>query len=153
MKKKTQSSTNSTKPVPSSLESFGYAAVVLILVLLLSTCIGCVALPIAPTTPLCVFVNTYTGEKLNLKSLKLEPDPLVKANPKLLGQIVNPVSGEHYYWRCRNHKSTKFNIPVISPSATNFVGTPYNDYVEMNAYLNKMAEVFKKEYLNKVGGK
>lgn len=104
----------------------------------MSILIACVALPKPPTTPLCLFVNTYADKE----------DPAVKANPKLLGQVM---PAEKHYFRCRNHKSTKFNIPVSSPSATNIVGTPYNDYVELNSYMNKVADIFTKEFLNKVG--
>lgn len=120
-------------------------------VILFLTIIGCVALPVAPSTPLCIFVNAYTGKYLDVASGKLVDDPAVKANPKLLGQIVLPVSPKYYYWRCTNPKNIKYNIPVTSPSATDFIGTPYDNYVEMNAYLNKMAAVFQKEVLSKVG--
>lgn len=99
---------------------------------------GCVALPLPPTTPLCIFVNTYADKA----------DPDVVKNPKLLGQLM---PAEKYYFRCINQKHTKYNIYVTSPSASNMIATPYKDYLEMNAYLNKLADVFQKEVLSKIG--
>jgi hypothetical protein len=51
--------------------------------------------------------------------------------------------------RCINYKQTKYNVPVSK--ADKYVCTPGKDYLELNAYLNKMADIFRKEVLNKVG--
>lgn len=93
---------------------------------------GCVAMPKPPSTPLCLFTNVHTN----------------KDAPELLGKLLEP---KDMYFRCTNAKGTKYNISVSSPSADKIVGTPYVDYVELMAYYNKLAEVFKKEFLNKVG--
>lgn len=51
--------------------------------------------------------------------------------------------------RCINYKQTKYDVPIAK--ADKYVCTPSEDYLELNAYLNKMADVFKKEVLQKVG--
>lgn len=51
--------------------------------------------------------------------------------------------------RCINYKQTKYDVPM--QKADKYVCTPSKDYLEMNAYLNKMADIFKKEVLQKVG--
>lgn len=96
-------------------------------------------LPVAPKTPLCLFVNTY-----------LKDDPKVKANPKLFDTFMPP---EEHYFRCTNYKGTKFNIDTMTRDATDMVSTPFANYVELNAYLNKMGAIFQKEVLSKVGKK
>jgi hypothetical protein len=134
------SSTKSTKPVPSFLSLWGeqiVSACLILIFLLLVACTGCVQLPLAPKTQLCVFTNTF-----------LLDDPAVVKDPKLAGQIMPP---ERHYFRCRNGNSTKYNISVTSPSATNIIGTPYKDYLELNAYYVKVATVMQKEVLSKVG--
>lgn len=51
--------------------------------------------------------------------------------------------------RCINYAQTKYDVPVSK--ADKYVCTPSKDYLELNAYLNKMADVFKHEVLGKVG--
>lgn len=139
-KKETQFSTKSTKPAPSLvLDYFGFAFFVLCFIFCLSLLFGCVALPVAPRTSLCVFTNTY-----------LKDSPEVKAQPKLEGKVMPP---EKHFFRCRNSSSTKYNIPVTSESADKMIATPYADYLEMNAYYKKLADVFTKELNARTGGK
>lgn len=97
-----------------------------------SVTISCVALPPTPSTPLCVFTNVHTDAK----------------DPKSLGKPLDPMD---FYFRCVNSKGTKYNIMATSPSADKIIATPYPDYVELMAYYNKLAEIFKKEFLSKVG--
>lgn len=51
--------------------------------------------------------------------------------------------------RCINYQKTKYTIPV--EQADKYVCTPSEDYLELNAYINKMADIFKNEVLKKVG--
>ena len=50
--------------------------------------------------------------------------------------------------RCINYKQTMYDVPIAK--ADKYVCTPSKDYLELNAYLNKMADIFKKEVLTKV---
>lgn len=80
------------------------------LVLVLNS--GCVALPAAPKTRIC----------------------LINAEKKSL--------------RCINYKKTKYDVSI--EKADKYVCTPSEDYLELNAYLNKMADIFREEVLKKV---
>lgn len=59
------------------------------------------------------------------------------------------VHAEKKKLRCINYKQTKYDVPI--EKADKYVCTPSDDYLEMNAYLNKMADIFKREVLQKVG--
>lgn len=124
----------------------------MLIVLTLGLNVGCATLPPAPKTRLCLFVNTYmTGMPTS------DPSPVmdktfktiaknVKENPSLINlkqpKIMPP---ELHFFRCRNASSTKFNISVTSESATDMVATPIYDFLELNNYYNKLADVFTKE--------
>lgn len=88
---------------------------------------SCVSLPMPPKTSLCMFVNKDDAGK--------------------------PLKPTEYYFMCINHKQVRYEILVTSDSADKMIATPYLDYLEMNAYLDKMAKVFQKEFLNKIGKK
>jgi hypothetical protein len=64
-----------------------------------------------------------------------------------------PLPPEEYHFQCINHKRTQYVVMANSPSANQMVGTPVNDYFEWLAYWNKIADVVKKEFLNKAGKK
>lgn len=59
------------------------------------------------------------------------------------------VNAKKNVMRCINYKQTKYTVPIAK--ADKYVCTPGKDYLELNAYLNKMADVFKREVLQKVG--
>lgn len=66
--------------------------------------------------------------------------------PKTRICLINAPAG---VMRCINYKQTKYTVPLSK--ADKYVCTPSEDYLELNAWLNKMADVFKKEVLQKVG--
>lgn len=83
----------------------------------------------------------YTIAGLCLSSCVAMPVP-----PKTRICLVDAVNKS---LRCINYKQTKYTIPI--GKADKYVCTPSEDYLEMNAYLNKMADIFKREVLQKVG--
>lgn len=71
------------------------------------------------------------------------------ALPKAPKTRICLINAEKGYLRCINYKQTKYTVPLSK--ADKYVCTPSEDYLELNAWLNKMADVFKKEVLQKVG--
>lgn len=66
----------------------------------------------------------------------------------MLGEVMPPA---RHFFRCRNSSSTKYDISVLSKSADKFIATPYPDFLEMNAYYNKVATVMTKELNSRIG--
>lgn len=71
------------------------------------------------------------------------------ALPKAPKTRICLVDAKKNSMRCINYKQTKYTVPISK--ADKYVCTPGEDYLELNAYLNKMADVFKREVLQKVG--
>lgn len=70
------------------------------------------------------------------------------ALPKAPKTRICLINAETSSLRCINYKQTKYTVPVAK--ADKYVCTPSEDYLELNAYINKMADIFKKEILQKV---
>ena len=84
---------------------------------------GCVAFPVPPSVPLCMYDN-YSKEDKSDRS----PN-----------------------FKCIAANGEEFKIMWNSPSAKNMVGTPHDDYVKLQAYYKKLFDVFEKEFLKKAG--
>jgi len=94
----------------------------LILLALSCALVNCVALPVAPQTPICVFDNYSKG--------------VGEKSPR---------------FRCETIHNVKFEIPWNSPSAKNMVATPFDDYVKLNAYYKKLFDVLESELDKRIG--
>jgi len=58
------------------------------------------------------------------------------------------VDAENSKMRCINYKQTKYDVPISK--ADKYVCTPSQDYLELNSYINKMADIFRRQVLQKV---
>lgn len=70
------------------------------------------------------------------------------ALPKAPKTRICLINAKENSLRCINYKQTKYSVPV--GKADKYVCTPSEDYLELNAYINKMADIFKREVLQKV---
>ena len=91
------------------------------IVALLLVVSSCVALPIPPNTPICLYDNISEDDKSNI-------------SPN---------------FKCTSANKTEFKVNWNSESALNMVCTPHNDYVKLNAYYKKIFDIMEKEFLNK----
>jgi hypothetical protein len=92
--------------------------------LVVLVCVSCVALPRPPDTPLCLYDNASKDD----------------------GSDKRP------NFKCVSANGTRFTIPWNSPSATNLVGTPHDDYVRLQSYYKKIFDIMEKEFLNRAQG-